>query len=639
MNLTLAARFAFTACDIYRTFPSIVSSEVSNQSLYSFGPLVASHPEHLQCIRSQGLGVDLELVTMNATSTTNASIVFLESQLNSLQMDMQDRKDMMESDSLPTSGWTFATWISPSLNTHGRVEPIITIAHHPKRGSTESESDEYSCLGYGFQMAQIHNAIQVSFTDGGVAGGLRQCRYLRTMNVLPVDGKVLTHVVVTIDSFETRIYINGSPANNGLPTQFDTTLKAWDMSNATLQLFSSYLSNNFFHGSIHQLDIWQHAVNASEAEHLFLGGILNVPTANVTVSENIEQVRIRQDAIGSTSFFLGSVNVSSYVLNLSLEVLSLPLHGVLTKNSRPVKVKMIFPLEINSSATSFEYTLNSSEYFNAPSVNAYGENLPLDRESFQFRILAFDAKRNMIASSLPAWQSIHVVHVNHPGTLLAPPQVTLDEIDPSIATVSGVQYTDDFRDEDIDRVRVDVWTAHGGQISILQSFLSLLDFDSCRNRSDWNCVGDGSNDAFMTFVAVPSDISFILRSLTYRRLDPAMEDDIFIRVSDGAGGMCLTEQDHMVHTGVAPATIHDTCFHSQVAIHVPANTTTSDPVNPKQKRSVKHALNFLSVADLLFWTLVIGVVACCAVGIRCLPRRLARGSEIDVDDNPVNENV
>jgi hypothetical protein len=72
----------------------------------------------------------------------------------------------------------------------------------------------------------------------------------------------------------------------------------------------------------------------------------------------------------------------------------------------------------------------------------------------------------------------------------------------------------DEADLDLNRVRVDI-SVQQGRISLQNESLHLADFDFCNMRSfsAWQCTKDGMSRKRISFVAVPSDVSTILRGI------------------------------------------------------------------------------------------------------------------------------
>jgi len=663
--------YAFTSCDLYRTVHSLTNTLL-------VGDLTSPRPELLACDASGGMSVE--------DPTEESSSPYLESQytLGSLQQHFNDTDP---------SGLTIALWITPALTTTTTMthhQPILTLGSKVLHTVLPDDlSSTTGCPGYDFQLVQIYDEVLVSYTDGDPA---RSCRYRQVPYVTLPENETI-HVAVTFDTSRTYIYMNSIGGRVlGPPNSFDTTLQHWNLADSSLQLFAAYASEVVFRGAIHQLDLFDQFLEGPQIAAVYEEGVSHdvasqeqvVVLATPQKHGNI----IRQDARPATplTLRLGSSNVTSAVLQLQVELLSLPRHGrlwtiaddelsaaveVLTNNTR-------FPLALGESAVSVHYELTSNtssedtydyfKYFNQPTVNAYGENLLLDPESFDFRVLAYDKNAQLLATSPSVQQNVYVVHVNHPPILLSvPEEAILDVVDPSNAFVVGIDFADDPRDRNLDRVRVDVWTsssgAGGGELSLPQPFLPYADFESCRHRnwSSWQCVGDGNRDRSMTFVAFPDMIPLILHHLEYYSSSSDDSDEITIRVSDGAGGMCLEDAEHLQfqqqqqqqqqqssslwrdddhHHHYNFTSIRDHCFQIEATVSVPSysynDTDTSGP-------SCKGLFGVCFLIWQKFLGLGVAMLIVIAM-VKCfwcffpswLARKMARGTAIDVDDDDEN---
>lgn len=652
-------RYSLTSCDIFRTFPSL--SEFSY-----LGSLLSSHPELLKCDTCGGVRVDLKVLLISQQKVHPPPPVLLAtpSTLANLQEHMLE---------INATGFAAAAWFTPSLKNRAPIQPIVTIGGK-KPPNLLDDLVTPGCPGYDFQIAQFQGSILVSFTDGDPA---RNCIYIRAYDAPLTNVTVPTHVAVTIDSHFTYIYVNGNAVVAGAPNMFDPTLQHWsNMTPSALQLFTTSASNNTFQGAIHQVDMFDRCLNASQVVAVHQQGIIYVQPSKITVTAKVDKVSnvIRQDSTEPLSLNLASWNTTKTVFKLVVKVITLPKHGILSFN-RSAAVNLTaesrVPIAMNSSTVVLEYKLNSTEYFNVPTVNAYNEDLHLEPESFQFRVLALNAKSKVIAMSAVVTQYVHVIHVNHPGVLSAPAEAILDVVDPTMAIVTGTDYSDPL-DCNMDRVRVDLWAEHG-ELSLHPAFVTLADFNSCRLRGDdatssswWQCTGDGIQDRNMTFVAVPSDIPFILRNLTYRQNNSVLsstttntkttagggitiDDTITVRVLDGSGGMCLDEAEHIKYQArfnntVTFTSIRDGCFQQQAVVRV-FGSAMNNTVNPNKNSCGDgggggiFGSDFLSLASLLFWGLVIVFIAGCALLCCRIFRCIARGKAVEVDDNSICENV
>eukprot|EP00816_Leptocylindrus_hargravesii_P008444 CAMPEP_0196813580 /NCGR_PEP_ID=MMETSP1362-20130617/37731_1 /TAXON_ID=163516 /ORGANISM="Leptocylindrus danicus, Strain CCMP1856" /LENGTH=691 /DNA_ID=CAMNT_0042189883 /DNA_START=1289 /DNA_END=3364 /DNA_ORIENTATION=+ len=181
-------------------------------------------------------------------------------------------------------------------------------------------------------------------------------------------------------------------------------------------------------------------------------------------------------------------------------------------------------------------------------------------------------------------------------------------------------------DRDVDRVRVDVRTGNG-MLTIHPLDLSLVDFNTCSNRTryydgeeeessttatatataassslEWNCVGDGANDSWMSFLAQPSDVGPILSRTTYQSLISG-HDTINITVYDGAGGPCPNDEERRVpmdENGHSYTSHHSTCF-------VVSGTI---PVMVRHPRNIARGRNIIRDVPIQAWAGMSGVLLC-----------------------------
>jgi len=664
--MTPLERYPLTFCG-----PSLVIPSLNEASLS--GPLASSHPEQLRCGVSDGMSLNLDSIDPAAELPRFEST-------NSLS-DLQNHF----TNSRP-SGLTIAAWITPDA-TEARVvmQPIVTFGSKMPVALEDRLLPGAGCPGYEFRLAQFRKNILVSYTDNDPA---RTCRYLLEQNVQLTD--VLTHVTITFDSFYTNVYINGVPVIVGAPNNFDVTLQNWNLTNASLQLFSDYTSGVVFEGSIHQVDIFDQYLDETQVGAVYDEGVVrgvategptgtqqpisgaastnpslqpstspsHKPSASpsrepsaspsadptevhVLAKGHDNDVIIRQDATDPLPIILGSLNTTSSVFQLEVEILSLPRHGFLMHDSFDVVSNSRFSIAKGTSEVSFRYKLKSADYFNAPAVNAYGRDLSLDSEFFEFRVNAYDSKSELVATSTTLTQSVTVLHVNHPPNLSAPEEAVLDIVDKSHATVTGVDFSDPL-DFNLDRVRVDIW-ANEGELTLVPGNRFRADFDSCLHQEGlmpWQC--DGIRDRNMTFFAIPDDVLLLLGKLAYNSLNPGSGDEITIRVSDGAGGTCLDETEHIEYgmlMGNTLTSVRDGCFQVEARIRVPGYDIDPFTQSDNKTSSGLFGLDFLEIPDLLFYGLLISLIVACACCLRRIPSCLARGSAVEVDDNSISKNV
>lgn len=638
MTVAPVERYSMTACDLYRTVPPLLDPSF-------VGNLVSLQPERLACdLASNGMRIatsqhdEDEGTQQETTTSTVQETPLLESQ--------QTLESFQENLAKNTSGFALAVWFSPAPESFFKMQPILTLG---LQTPPVLPDDFYTpgCPGYDLQVVQFQQKIFISYTDGDPG---RSCRYLGVPNFnLLHQANELIHVIVTFDSVYTSIYVNGLGQVLGARNIFDPSLQHWTMENNTLQLFGAYASEDTFGGAIMQVDLFGSTLNGTQVADLYDEGPYYAAPPPVAVFAQAQEngTMIRQDELTvPLTLQLGSANSTSTVLQLQVDLLSLPKHGRLVSTSSGstsnIGTGTRLPIEMGESSAFVQYELLSDDYFNQPTVNAHGDSLDLESESFDFRILACDPKNTerLLATSTTVTQIVHVAHVNHPPTRLdAPDEAVLDNVDTSLAVIVGIAFEDDPRDFSMDRVRVDVSADHGN-VSLASPLRSLADFDSCRSRSlsAWRCV-DGPARS-ITFVALPDYVSLILRHLEYSRLSPGDADEIVVRVFDGAGGMCLDNAEHWEYqhsimmdddsnnmNNFFP-TIRDDCFQVQASIGVPSY----DIKNPNKKKD--DSRGFFDVPDLLFFGLLIVLVAPCAWCLRrqC-PSFMARGAAVEVDND------
>jgi hypothetical protein len=343
--------------------------------------------------------------------------------------------------------------------------------------------------------------------------------------------------------------------------------------------------------------------------------------------EQDEEAIIRQDSDDTITLELGGWNDTTSILKLGVQVTSLPVHGVLSivtdSDKQDILKDQVIPLPLGLNEVEVKYKLTSTSYFNVPTIAADGTDLGLEPESVQFRLVALNADSEVAEVSPTVTQYVTVVHVNHRPVLNTPEEAVLGVADPSKAGIFDIDF-DDPSDFNLDRVRVDVWANHG-KLTLIQEYRIYADFD-CRqgDATAWKCAGDGSGDRNMTFVAIPDNIPFILRNLAYDNLKPGTKDEVVIRISDGSGGMCLSEEEHVSYgqsLGNTFTSVRSECFQVQGTIKVPEYDADSGTGNDEDGK-----LNFW--VRLVFWTLFSVLMFVCFCWGRKIPSCLARGQAV-----------
>eukprot|EP00978_Attheya_sp_CCMP212_P009333 scaffold22035_cov57-Attheya_sp.AAC.2 len=268
---------------------------------------------------------------------------------------------------------------------------------------------------------------------------------------------------------------------------------------------------------------------------------------------------------------------------IQFEILTIPKHGEIfdpLNSTFPLSPGMTlktldtFPYK---NGVSVEYKSNTN-YFNWPPLKVRSQpNMDSSFDSFDFRVAVFDSDSQLDESlkvlSRSVTQEIVVINVNDKPVLVMPQEeqtivqfssfswndescrVHTDRMNKTLSirpcecklSISGIEVYDS--DNDVDFVRVEVTTMQG-ILGLNRENLALTDFTSCSTRlhSDWKCAGSGSGDSKMTFLAAPSDITSILSNMTYESVLDG-RDTLNITIYDGAGGDCLTIQEHETLNG------------------------------------------------------------------------------------------
>jgi Concanavalin A-like lectin/glucanases superfamily len=597
LSSNLVERFSFTSCNFYRNFPSLTGTSL-------LGSLQTDHPEFLSCDRDAGLRL---MDDYDASSVPSAAIL-LESEFDT-------------TDFLPEfdENVTIAVWMTPAQGRGNYSEylPILSLA---------SADDGAGCQGYDFILFQDNDTVVVSYT----VDDKPDCRFIR----VPIEMETKNHIAVTFAEGVTHTFVNGQQAAVGSPNAFSMPT-AW-VSSTKLQLFTS-TAKSFqsykFRGALHQVEFWKQDIWTDEAAAMYQEGAVSAESEDVlVVSARAGKVgTIRQDALESLPISLSSYNTTASLLQLQVLIVSLPAHGLLLLDGQEISKNCTIPIPLDLSSVTVDYKLNSSDYFNVPNKDANGKPLALEPESFEFRILAVDSRsEEVVSQSRTCVQDIQVVHVNHAPVLITPSQVFRDSVDPLSSTIVAGIELDDRQDWNIDRVRVEISTALSDSMLRLNSLCrSRADFSGTRN-SDLQCDQDGDN--FLTFVAAPLDVTFILRNLRYEGNGDG--DQILVRVFDGSGGACLEELEHAA-TREGITSIRDECYQAQAVIIVPSVEESTNHTDDSSKNGKYDKKGFLSFETPGEWTFygVFVVISILSIGW-CGPKvrsYLARGKPVDAD--------
>jgi hypothetical protein len=553
------------------------------------------------------------------------------------------------------TGIVLEVWINPStLSTGDDAEsiPIFVIGNDNAMSEDAETTTNSGCPGVEVFLGIRGDVLEVQYSDDDEA---ESCRIL-VVRQQPLEINHLTQVVVSLsDDGDTSIYLDGNPVIQGARNDVLTNMSAWDP-NSTLKLLSSN-----FDGTLHQVSLYSNSVTEAQVTAMYQRGLRDLednlhvnryPLMLVAQSENNPAMIIQGQ---SNSFRVGGFNASKPLdYTVMVEIISLPQFGNLLSDTGPVS-KVGHQLPLTGGAAPLFYRAWSKEYFNVPKLTHSGRELDTHPEFFSYRLIAVAHDNNdaLLGWSEPIRQELAVVHINHPPSLVVPEEAHVPLEQPSAlgarpsALIEGVELKDPL-DWNIDRVRVDVW-ADSGTLTFHEDVLPLADFESCRQRrsSNWQCQGTGVANRNMTFLAEPDDVSQLLSNLEYTAFDWDQADNITIRIFDGSGGPCLSDQEHQETQFTATEnffaeenkdvfyTIHEECFGIETSIVVPGIPRIGDDSKGgKGFFTGLFELDSFSAADIVFWGILVG--ALCLVCflmqsfIRC---HLARGSKIYPEDN------
>lgn len=615
-------------------------------------------------------------------------------------------------------------WFSPPAETMEQAAPIFTIGQTAQDASAVTGVVQYgSCEGYDVRISQLDTSrLEVSFRDDGP---FRACRTL-SVDIPPpnplLDDSPLTQLIVVLGKQGLSVYVNGQTIHEKARIDFLGTLENWNP-RYHMQLMSNHLLGDmpdadFYPGSIHQLSLYNSAVESQSASALYLGGlqaildaakpktapplpaptpapitnpapitqdshpptpspvsntippISNVPGIPVLVATPNGMYSMPQGQ--TTSFHMKLQGLSSISPNdadgwwtLKMEVLSVTQFGILSLVDNSQKTTITAgelldmkvsdeidtddipgaPVPIPELRISVDYTLQATDYFNAPRVSSTGEDLSVIPESFEYRILAIDNLTNdVLASSGTVRQAVHVRHVNQPSKLVTAMERHMDWSDEPYYSMFGnrplAQFSDRIvlqnpDDRKIDRVRVDVF-ATNGTLTLNEEHRHLAEFESCRDRdySSWQCTGNGKDNQIMTFLAYPSDVELIFQDMEYKGYynEP---DEIVLRVFDGVGGDCLSQAEHAAFVdedGHRFSSIYDgQCRPAQLMFDL-------DPLDGSSVPTVEAGKHFPALVGFLL--VFIGLICCCGCCISycaCNRRKAGTGIEIHPEDEPTVE--
>ena len=522
------------------------------------------------------------------------------------------------------------------INDSTVTTPIMALA-------LEGYTPNPDCHGYRMALTLRDRWLELRYTEE------EHCRAIVLRQKELVRGR-LQQLAVVWSGPKTYVYFDGNLVVHGAQNHLDPTMSDWDGSMKLFLMGSQRDSGS----SLSMLSIFNQNLSELEISSLYTLGKSLIRNAKMNRTPVDVQVHARPIHASSqdmssvvelfSAFDLSSLNATvPHDWIAMVEISSLPPHGSLSDgNGVPVNLhdRFLYPATVHYHP--------ASGYFNAPNTSHNGTNIHLVPETFSYRVLAVDFSQEVLATSAIVWQQLLVLHTNHPPILKPPEAQTLFPIETSASSmvrpgvmIHGVQVID--VDKDIDRIRVDLWVGHGTlSVATLQS----TDFATCRFNerraqginATWGCHGSGKLDRNMTFVATPSDASFVLSTILYHGFGVDQEDEIFIRIYDGAGGPCLSLHEHdqrFASEAYFNTKYHrsrdEVCFEAVVVIPVRSFSKELKNVPSNDGSYIKCLLdadNF-SQADGVFWGLMGLIILCCCVSFRrCIRLGGARGSKV-----------
>lgn len=489
-------------------------------------------------------------------------------------------------------------WMTPKSTGIFDVNPILTIGRQHDDFRTIPPTD--ACHDHDLRFSQFGPYLHLSYTS---KSGTCETAYFTSARL---RANALTHITLTFTSSSTVLYVNGQSVPSSIAEFLDPHLGNWN-STYGLQLFSDYVPekvdipnapDKVFDGTLHLIKMYAFGLKAEDASILFQAGLPIRGNSNgdetdaqgdpLETSDNSSSAVevpsrltanfadiIRNEGKTETPFKVGGHKYGVNFSAIMVEIVSLPSQGNLKYNGQPVQQGALLPTD-HDVVTQLTYDGVAPDFFNTPHSTADGTFLGLQPDSFDFRLVEMS---NVGAKSNVTKVLIRVVNVNDVPELTLPEQVYLNGETTSLGhpfyTISGI-HIDDDKDRDVDKIRVDVEALHGnGQLSLNQNYLDLAEFSRCsiRTFSDWRCKGDGRRGTSMTFIATPSDANLLLSRLTYTPYHRETEDEIRIRVYDGAGSDCLDVEEHKLY-GNAQLSVHPRCVRKQGIVFLPRPSDT-----------------------------------------------------------------
>jgi Concanavalin A-like lectin/glucanases superfamily len=539
-------------------------------------------------------------------------------------------------------------WLT-MLEDYATSTPILAFA----RDGYALNSD---CYGYQMALTQRGRWLELRYMKD------KDCRVTVLRQKELTRGR-LQQVAIIWSRENADIYFDGVLVTKGAQGQLDPTLN--DLRDLKLFLMGS---DHDFGSSLNMLSFYNQAISESDVKDLYVLGKMLLDQARIDRLPLKIQSSMAGPVLASTQDMSTAVKLAD-IFDLSalnatapndwitlVEMSNLPRHGALLNvDGAPVHLhdRLLYPAKI--------FYRPAAGYFNAPTTAHSGTKFHFDPETFSFRLVAVDRHQMVLAASTDLTLRLAIFNVNHPPVLTSPQMQTLLSMEGSsgsssrpIMNIHGIEVID-AADKDLDRIRVDLWVKHG---TLTLENLEYADFVTCqlneRNElkvnATWGCHGSGTFDRSMTFVATPTIASRALSDIVYNGFRLEETDELIIRVYDGAGGSCLSMQEHQKRYSTPNATFpyseyHDkasdnVCFEVELVIPIPSFSEglKNKPEGTGGSVNLWFDNDDFTRADGIFLGLTGVVALCCCVSFRrCLRGVGVRGTQIhDVDSAGVD---
>ena len=516
-------------------------------------------------------------------------------------------------------GFSLSLWFQPGNTSKAELQTLLSMSRF-----TNDEPVLDGCLGNLLQVGQYGNHLLLRYRD--VSG---TCRVLLLRGASLVESAV-TELTLVADASRLLSFLDGNLVNRS--AGMDLSDEQADNNNINLprvvRLFGSQDKDvDQFQGSLHRLSFCNStslAVMMVSTNETDCGETDVFPVFNVTGIVSPKALLVPQ---GSTQSYAVSIPVPDS-LKVEIRLISSPKYGVLQSNGHDILIGSNF-----SVPSSLEYLLRDSQIFTSPHVNVHGIDKQPQQESFSYRLQSYDDDGFLVAESQVMKFPVAVQLANHRPQIEAPKPAVPSG---NSWTISDIQIMDSF-DYDMNLVRVDVLSRRGRVTVTSEESRSLLRQYDCsgRSASPWQCVGDGYQDRRLTFVAAPNDATFILKELEYQSLSSSRPeaDNVTITIYDGAGGDCLTFEEHWSYQkalGNQHASLHPNgCVSVKAVMQVPGFVHES--VGGYNSDEVHDTSSILP--DLLFWLIFIAALswACFSRLRKCAQRGTAVEADSDED--------